>query len=120
MRQQRLFDKPLFDYFGADVADPPRPKTEPEKRDQVLDRLERIRQQLVDVGIATARQIAQSRGQVTSVDVLEAMRQSPSLATKMEEVDPRWIGAVFRRGWRRVGWEQTGSHARPVSIWQLK
>ena len=37
---------------------------------------------------------------------------------ELDRIDLRFMGAVFRKGWRRVGWVPTGSHARPVAIWE--
>ena len=46
------------------------------------------------------------QGRVTSTEVLEAMRENyPEL---LEDVDPRFMGCVFRRGWRRIGYEGNG------------
>ena len=39
-----------------------------------------------------------------------------------EPIDPRWMGAVFRKDKTFVadGYETTGSHGRPVRVWRLR
>jgi hypothetical protein len=65
-----------------------------------------------------ANMLFMQHGRVTSTEVLEVMREHhPEL---LEDVDPRFMGCVFRRGWRRIGYEDSGSHRRPVSIWVRK
>jgi hypothetical protein len=87
------------------------------EREAVLDTLEATRRYLINIGIGVACDIAKRRGRVTSTEVLHVMRRDPELVELMDEVDARWVGGVFRRGWKRIGYETTGSHARPVSIW---
>ena len=97
-------------------------RTEHEARDAALNTLERPREELIRIGRATATDIAQRNGTVTSIDVTKKMREDTLLRQKMDRVDARWLGAVFRAGsvWKRVGYENTGSHGRPVAIWQLR
>jgi hypothetical protein len=88
------------------------------KRDFALDLLEKTRSSLISAARTEAHAIYVTNGRVTSVEVMAAMKAAGHGAA-MANVDPRWMGAVFRKGegWVRVGWEQTGSHSRPVAIW---
>ncbi len=90
-------------------------KTEIEKRDEVLDALAVKRAYLICVAKAAAISIHARRGEVTSSDVMTSMRAVN--VPGINDVDPRWIGCVFRRGWKRKGYRAQGSHGRPVSIW---
>ena len=91
--------------------------SEREKRDQVLDALAVRRSELVATAREVATSIARERGRVTAPDVFAALRAA---GVDLGGHDPRWMGAVFNRGpWRRVGWQSTGSHARPVAVWEL-
>lgn len=89
-------------------------------RDQVLDVLEEWRKCLVLEAKSRAVRLAKRNGSVTSVEVLDQLRADPEWSTAVDAVDPRFMGAVFRKGWRRLGWEPAGSHARPVARWELK
>ena len=89
-------------------------------RDQVLDVLEEWRKCLVLEGRSRAVAIARRKGSVTSTEVLAELRADPEWADAVDAVDPRFMGAVFRKGWARAGWDTSGSHARPVSRWVLK
>ena len=93
-------------------------KTEIEKRDEVLDALEATRASLIAIAKATAWNIAKIKGEVTSSDVLRVMRASN--VDGLSDVDARFMGAVFRRGWKRKGYRAQGSHGRPVSVWCRK
>ncbi len=93
-------------------------QTEEQKRDIVLDASEETRARLLKEARAVARSLAAMKGRVTSVEVLNEMR-ALGWGAEIDRVDPRFMGAVFRRGWERIGWECTGSHARPVAIWRL-
>jgi hypothetical protein len=89
------------------------------ERDQALDLLAATRQYLIDVARSMAKSISRRRGRVTSTEVRELMAADDDLRALMADVDQRFIGAVFRRGrWCHLGTEQTGSHARAVSIWR--
>lgn len=90
-------------------------KTEIEKRDDVLDALEVTRASLIAIAKATAWNIAKLKGDVTSSDVLSVMRAFNVMG--LNDVDARFMGAVFRRGWKRKGYRSQGSHGRPVSVW---
>lgn len=93
---------------------------EEEKRDHALDLLRRRRSALVAIGRDVAIEIARQRGRVTSVEVFAQMR-AYGYDEEMDNCDPRWMGAVFNESiWEREGWEQTGSHKRPVAIWRLR
>lgn len=84
-------------------------------RDIALGRVEAAHAADVRVATELAIGLARERGSVTSVEVwAELARRGHTL-----DGDPRWMGAVFRRGWRRVGWDITGSHGRPVARWTL-
>jgi len=105
--------------FGRLPPEPPEP-TEGEKRDHALDVLRRHRGEIIEAAVAVAVHIATERGRVTSTEVLAIMRLDAEWAAKVEAADRRFMGPVFRRKmWTRLGWEETGSHGRPVAIWAL-
>lgn len=89
---------------------------EARKRDRALDLLETYRGDLVDAARAVAEEIAGRVGHVTSPEVLAELRER-GLGEALDSVDRRFMGAVFRKGWRRVGLDNSGSHRRPVSVW---
>lgn len=126
----------MTDWFFDD--DPPnKPKTptgkvmeevsdEESKRDDGIDRVSGKYADLVAAAIPIALRICAEKGRVTSVEVGAEMEADSRYAARMAWVPPgkkeperRWLGAVFRRGngWKRIGFESTGSHARPVAIW---
>jgi hypothetical protein len=86
------------------------------EREKVLDKLDRSYERVVRDAKIVAREIAKAKGRVTSVEVLAELRQRGYSDLR----DTRWLGCIFRRGWRRIGWEPTGSHCRPVAIWTLR
>ena len=96
----------------------PSTQTEAQKRDAILDTLQETRTRLIKEARATARSLAAMKGRVTSVEVLSEMRVL-GWGAEIDRVDPRFMGAVFRSGWERIGWECTGSHGRTVAIWRL-
>lgn len=94
-------------------------KRELAQRDRALDKHDELRAELLGIADRLAREIAMRDGSVTSVAVLVALRDR-GFAPLLADVDPRFIGAVFRRaGWRRLRWEPIGSHGRPVPVWAL-
>jgi hypothetical protein len=90
--------------------------TEALARDEALDALEASRSNMIRQGRASALRIALMLGYTTSTMVFEDLRARGLLD---ESVDPRWMGAVFRGGWKRVGWQDTRSHKRRVAMWAL-
>jgi hypothetical protein len=90
-------------------------------RDRALDLFDQHRSFLVSVAHAIAEEIAREHGRVSSPEVLSTMK-ARGYEEALQQVDRRFMGAVFRegRGWRRVGFENKGSHKRPVSIWAPK
>lgn len=93
-------------------------KRERIERDNALDRLEVSRSYLINLARDFAEKLELAKGRVTSSEVLFLLRsQVPEM---VQNVDPRFMGAVFRKGWERIGFEATGSHCRPVSIWRRK
>lgn len=90
-------------------------KTEIEKRDEVLDALAKYRGDAIGLAKKAALVIYEHQGQVTSSDVLGYMRRN--FGKRIEGLDPRFMGAVFRYGWKRKGYRAQGSHGRPVSVW---
>lgn len=98
--------------------------TQAQLRDQALDTLAEARALLVAAARSSAMMIAMRDGRVTSPEVLAALREG-GYAHQLDRVDPRFMGVVFRnkkdapRRWHRLGWENTGSHCRPVAIWGL-
>jgi len=91
---------------------------EAQARDLALDRLAESRADLIAVAQKIAKQLCQTHGQVTSPEVLRVMRQQ-GYGGMLDKVDRRFMGCVFCRGWRRIGYENSGSHGRPVSVWVL-
>ncbi len=96
----------LFDY-----------KKESLKRDRALDLLEKTRSDLIEQGKIIAMEIWKRKGSVTSPEVRRELFKRK--ADGVEEVDGRFMGAVFRKnlGWIRTGFVSQGSHAQPISIW---
>jgi hypothetical protein len=92
---------------------------EKEKLDEAIDHLEEHRGELVDEAFSIAKTYAQMHGSVTSTIVFRIMRQFPNLEEQLEDKDPRFMGAVFRRkGWEEIGQTKSGSHNRRVPIWK--
>lgn len=89
-------------------------RNEAAERDRVLDLLEERRRKLIQAVKLQAVAIYERRGYVTSVLVLQALERN---GWDMDGIDRRFMGPVFRTGWRRIGWEATGSHCRPVAKW---
>lgn len=88
------------------------------KRDEALDLLARTRATLIEQAFRLAHGIASVSGTVTSTEVLAKMRQLDLIP---EGIDTRFMGPVFRRKcWKPVGWEDSGSHCRPVRRWRLR
>jgi hypothetical protein len=95
-------------------------KVEGAKRDLALARIEEARPHIVGTALRVAQAIAKRNGTVTSTEVLRALRQNPATASMIQDADPRFMGAVFRRDcWVADGWDDSGSHRRPVRIWRL-
>jgi len=94
--------------------------SEAEKRDEALALLETTRANLIAAAKIIATRIARQNGRVTSPEVLKLLRESPAWAGLVAEVDPRFMGPVFRKGWTRIGYSSEGSHNRPVAVWALK
>jgi hypothetical protein len=90
-------------------------------RDRALDLLEEKRSGLVSIAREIALRIAKEKGRVTSSEVISALRDS-GYGDAIDRVDKRFMGAVFRsnKGWSRIGFENAGSHRRPISIWRLR
>lgn len=87
------------------------------KRDSALNLFELYRGDLLDAARAVADELAHLNGRVTAPEVLSTLRER-GFSEALDKVDRRFMGAVFRQGWKRIGWEPMGSHGRPVSIWQ--
>lgn len=92
-------------------------KVERRKRDAALDLLDKRRAELIARAHQIATYFCRENGTVTSPQVIAELKKEG--APGLDEVDPRFMGAVFRagRGWRRIGYRAAGSHARPVSVW---
>jgi len=102
------------------IGSPGPPDIETAGRDAALDNLEAHRGSLCETGREIAIELTKLRGRITSVEVFSEMR-ARGYDEDLNAVDPRWIGVIFREKiWRRRGWEQTGSHRRPVAIWELE
>lgn len=105
----------------AQIPLPFDPEKERVARDRALNLFERTRQELLAVARVIALEIFQVRGRVTAPEVFGLLKDR-GFEEALGQVDPRFMGAVFREGsgWRRIGWENKGSHRRPVSIWVRK
>ena len=89
-------------------------------RDLAIDRLEAKHCALIAIALGYAVAHARRMGSVTSVEVWRLLELDPRAPALVAQADPRWMGAVFRaKMWRRVGWEASGSHGRPVARWSL-
>jgi len=92
-------------------------------RDRALDQLEAARADLVPAARAIAVELGAGGASVTSPQVLVELRKR-GWGAELDAVDLRFMGAVFRAGWERVGWvtgkASPGSHARPVAVWRRK
>lgn len=104
----------------SNLAPPPgaRKRREHAKRDRVLDALQQTRADLIAAADTVARRLCAQNGQVTSTEVFDELRVQGH-GPKLDQVDPRFMGAVFRKGngWNRIGFEPIGSHGRPVAVW---
>jgi len=87
------------------------------KRDAVLDDLMIKRKELIQIATQTAHEIADTGMEVTSPMVLQLMRER---GVDLGNIDARFMGVVFRRGWNRVGFVPHGSHSQPISLWRKK
>lgn len=87
------------------------------KRDAALDALAQHRASAVALARGVALGLAEKHGRVTSVEVLRELRTLGHGAI-LDQIDARFVGVVFREGWERIGYEPTGSHKRPVSVWR--
>lgn len=94
---------------------PARP-SEGQKRDAALALLEQHRAKLVALAKAIALDLSRRNGCVTSAEVLQELRVRGH-AAMLDGVDARFMGAVFRRGFKQVGWERSGSHKRNQPVW---
>lgn len=88
------------------------------ERDRALDLFEENRRELLSAARKCANELYSLNGRVTAPEVFASLRAG-GWGDALDQVDPRFMGGVFREGtgWRRVGWENEGSHRRPVSIW---
>lgn len=75
---------------------------------------------LIEGAKQIALDIAFQFGTVTSTKVLDTLKDDPDLRHLLDGVDPRFMGAVFRKGWERVGFDNSGSHKRPVTVWKRR
>lgn len=74
---------------------------------------------IVDEAFRLAKAYAVMNGTVTSTIVFQLLRQFPEWSEQLEDTDPRFMGAVFRKkGWEEVGQIKSGSHGRRVPIWK--
>jgi hypothetical protein len=94
--------------------------SEVEKRDRQLTLLALTRPELIKAAKNVALDLVTEHGEVTSPDVVAYLRRL-GWGPLLDSVDLRFMGVVFRKGWRRVGWKtgraSPGSHARPVAVW---
>lgn len=108
-------DEPLQLTHPEVPAKPPT-LSEGGKRDAALDALACHRAHLVKLAKGIALELSRRNGCVTSAEVLQELRVRGHAAI-LEGVDSRFMGVVFRRGWKQVGWSRTGSHKRNQPVW---
>lgn len=94
---------------------PVRP-SEAQKRDAALDLLAEHRAKLVALAKGVALELSRRNGTVTSAEVLQELR-TRGRGAMLDGVDGRFMGAVFRRGFKQVGWCRSGSHKRNQPVW---
>ena len=85
-------------------------------RDKALGRFEGKAPFWLAKARAAARAICLERGSVTSDDILEVVGPPVGVSLKV-------MGAVFKGGFRQVGFRKTrrpSSHARNIGVWTLK
>ena len=87
------------------------------QRDEALDLLQASRAELIAEARTIADIIHRQNGRVTAVEVLAFMGELDETKRRLRIVDRRFVGVVFRKGWKRIGYENAGSHKRPVSVW---
>lgn len=94
------------------------PAKERAKRDTALNLLESTRGEIIEAARQAAFDLFQENGRVSAPEVFALMKER-GYEDALSKVDPRFMGAVFRSGggWRRLGYENKGSHSRPVSVW---
>jgi len=85
-------------------------------RDSALTLLQATRADIIAKAMGIAVRLAKKNGSVTSTEVLERLRDE---GCDPDQFDKRFIGVIFRYGWKRIGFKPLGSHKRPVSVWQL-
>lgn len=91
------------------------------KRDSALELLREHRAALIDVARNIAITLARKNKTVTSTEVIKTMKEK-GFESYVEKYDKRFLGAVFtdKKTWTKVGYDNSGSHGRPVSVWRLK
>ena len=87
-------------------------------RDDALELLEQHRSELIGRAKEIAFDLATRNGTVTSPEVVKILKSED--APQIHEVDLRFMGCVFRKGWTRVKFANKGSHKQPISVWALK
>lgn len=91
---------------------------EKKKRDAALDLLQEYRAGLIARAKEIAFSLASRNGKVTSPEVVAVLREEKFKG--INQVDMRFMGCVFRSGWKRIGFTPRGSHCQPISVWEIK
>lgn len=88
------------------------------RKEQALNTFEVTRKSLIQRGKEIANELYAKNGSVTSPQVVDRLEKEnfPGI----NQVDRRFMGAVFRKGWERVGFVAEGSHSQPISKWVQK
>jgi hypothetical protein len=89
------------------------------EREFAEQRLLAARGDMIKLARTVAREIAERDGQVTSPQVVRELRARGHGPT-LDKIDRRFMGPVFRKGWKRVGYANEGSHGAAVSVWELQ
>lgn len=96
----------------------PKVEVKAKKKVTVVTNNPLTREQLIAKAKKIAVKCAAKNGKVSSTDIWAVFQQ-----TKVNTGgnDPRWMGAVFdKKTWVKTGYEFSGSHGRPVAIWELR
>lgn len=90
---------------------------EKRKRDDALDLLALYRRQLIGRAKEIALDFVKKNGTVTAPQIVRQLKSEHAVG--INQVDLRFMGCVFRKGWIRRGFINQGSHCQPISVWAL-
>jgi hypothetical protein len=93
-------------------------------RDKALDMLEEKRHEWIALARKMAVVLLKTRGQDHSDDYIPTVTSDDlwALCPPPPEINPKAMGAVFRSGFKPVGYvpsKRKQAHARPIRVWTL-